>query len=230
MDAVMTEDIAQRLLQVRARVAAARCGRVLDDVRLVAVGKMQPVAAIRAAWEAGQRDFGENYAQELVQKCAALADCAIDWHCIGHLQRNKVKLVVPHVAWIHTLDSLRLAEAIHRVARAPVRCLIEVNIAGEAQKHGVAPHDVAGLLAHCAGLAHVQIHGLMCIPPPAARPEDNRHHFRRLATLLHELNQAHVTPTPLRELSMGMSDDFEVAIEEGATMVRVGTAIFGERG
>lgn len=228
----MTSEIAQRLTQVRARVAsaAARCGREPAEVRLIAVGKMQPVAALRAAWDAGQRDFGENYAQELVQKCAALADCAIDWHCIGHLQRNKVKLVVPHAAWIHTLDSLRLAEAMHRAACAPVRCLIEVNIAGEAQKHGVAPHEVAGLLAHCAPLAHVQIHGLMCIPPPAAQPEDNRHHFRRLATLLHELNQAGIYPAPLRELSMGMSDDFEVAIEEGATMVRVGTAIFGERG
>ncbi len=189
---------------------------------------MQSAESIHAAYAAGQRAFGENYAQELIDKVGVLpADIA--WHFVGHLQRNKVKLMINQVQWVHGLDSERLAAEIAHRASAPVNCLLAVNIAHEATKHGVAPEQVIPLLSQLHHYAHVRIRGLMGMPPPCEHAETNRIYFRRLAELLAAVNAAACYPTPLHELSMGMSGDFEVAIEEGATMVRIGEALFGPR-
>jgi hypothetical protein len=218
-------EIAGRLAEVRGRIAAAaaRAGRRADDVTLVAVTKTHPAMAVRAAYAAGQRDFGENYAQELVAKRAELADLDdARWHFVGRLQRNKAKDVVG-AALIHAVDGEALAEALARRVAAGARqeVLVQVNLAGEATKAEVAPEEVPALVEAIAALPAIRCVGLMTMPPPAARPEDNRGHFRALAALAGRIG--------LRELSMGMSDDFEVAVEEGATIVRVGTAIFGPR-
>jgi PLP dependent protein len=206
--------LAERIAAVRARVERAAAGR---PVTLVGVSKTHPPEVMREAVAAGLTVFGESYAQELLQKRAALADLAVEWHFIGHLQRNKAKDVVG-VRLIHGVDSLPLAQAIDRRAAAPQDVLVEVNVAGEGTKAGIAPAELPALLDGMGGLAKVRCRGLMCIPPAGA---DNRRHFQRLASLA----RAHGLP----ELSMGMSDDYEVAIEEGATIVRVGTAIFGAR-
>jgi hypothetical protein len=216
-------------LQERIAVACARRGEG-GEVRLVAVSKHQPIAAIEEARAAGQRDFAENYAQELERKRAALADAEIRWHAIGPIQSNKVKLVVG-CAWIHTIDRASLLDAIERRAAATgstQRVLVQVNVAGEPGKSGIAPADVAALLDRFAALAHVRCDGLMLIPP-LADPEATRPHFRALRQLRDELACIARPHVDLRELSMGMSEDFEVAVEEGATMVRVGTALFGPR-
>jgi pyridoxal phosphate enzyme (YggS family) len=206
----------EQIAAVRARVARAARGR---EVTLVAVSKTHPAEVLRAAHAAGLRVFGENYVQELVAKQAALADLGdVAWHFVGHLQRNKAKDVAGRVALLHGVDSLALAQAIERRAAAPQDILVEVNTAGEASKAGVAPADLPALLGELRALAKVRCRGLMCIPPAG---EDNRLRFRALA----ELAREHALP----ELSMGMSEDYEVAIEEGATIVRVGTAIFGRR-
>lgn len=226
----MEGQLANQLATIHSRIAAAarRAGRGAESVMLIAISKTQSVAAMRSAYDAGVRHFGENYAQELCTKAPQLpAD--ITWHCVGHLQRNKVKAVLPHVAWMHSLDSERLAAEIQQRATAPLRCLIEINIAGESTKHGVAPDALVPLLTALAKYPRVQVCGLMGMPPPATNTALSRPAFRRLAQLLAQANTAACYPTPLTELSMGMSDDFEVAIEEGATMVRVGRAIFGER-
>lgn len=222
--------IAGRLQQVRGAIdAAARAaGRDPAEVRLVAVSKHQPAAAIAAAHAAGQRDFGENYVQELVGKAAELA--ALDgvcWHAIGALQRNKVRDVVRVAHVVHTVDRVELATELRRRAARPIDVLIEVSIAGEAQKAGCAPSAVAGVLEALAGDPRVRAVGLMAIPPVADDPEATRPHFRALRLLRDTLRDA--GHDAVRELSMGMSADFAVAIAEGATIVRVGTAIFGER-
>ncbi len=228
-DQALVAELASALAAVRARIAAAcaSCGRDPASVELVAVGKTQPVEAVRAAYAAGQRVFGENYVQELVAKAAACADLeGLRWHFIGHLQRNKVREVVPRIHALHSLDSVRLVEAVS-VARAAsdavgaLPCYLEVNVAGEAQKEGVPPSGVGALLAAAAVAPGVEVVGLMTVAPLVDDPEDARPVFRALR----ELASAH----GLRELSMGMTNDFEVAIEEGATLVRVGRAIFGER-
>jgi pyridoxal phosphate enzyme (YggS family) len=213
--------IATELAAVRVRIAAAaeRAKRDPDSVVLIAVSKTRGADAVREAYDAGQRHFGENYVQELEAKSAALADLPdITWHFIGHLQRNKVKSVLRARPIVHTLDSTRLADEL--ASRTPsterTRVLIQVNIAREAQKSGIAPDELVPLLAHARATLDVQ--GLMTIPPEQGDP---RPHFRALREL--------ATQHGLRELSMGMSGDVEVAIEEGATLVRVGTAIFGAR-
>ncbi len=209
-------ELAARIAGVSARVERAAGGRA---VKLVAVTKTHPPELVRAAHAAGLRVFGENYVQELTGKRAALADLdGIEWHFIGHLQRNKAKEVAGQVALIHGVDGLPLAEALDRRAARAQDVLVEVNVAGEASKAGIAPAELPALLDGMKKLERVRCRGLMCIPPPG---EDNRPRFRLLA----ELARAHGLP----ELSMGMSDDFEAAIEEGATIVRVGTAIFGAR-
>ncbi len=220
--------IADRLARVRERVvaAAARAGRAADSVTLVAVAKTHPAEAVRAALAAGARDLGENYVQELRGKQALLGELGdVRWHFIGKLQKNKAKDVVGRVALVHTVDDAELAQVLARRAAAAgvvQDVLVEVNVGGEAQKAGVAPAALPALLDAIAALpAGVRCVGLMTIPPPAHAPEDNRVHFRALAGLA----RAHALPV----LSMGMSDDFEVAIEEGATHVRVGTSIFGVR-
>lgn len=229
-------EIAKRLGTVRERIdtAARRSRRDASSIRLVLASKMQPPAAIRAAWRAGARDFGENYVQEAVSKRAELQallsikDLAdIRWHLIGHLQNNKAKVAARAFALIHSIDSARLVDALERAQKSPrVRGLVEVNLGAESSKSGVAPDAVASLLDASRG--KIEIVGLMTIPPPAPTPELARPYFARLREMRDRL--AIQTGLALSELSMGMSDDFEIAIEEGATIVRVGRAVFGERG
>jgi hypothetical protein len=206
--------IAERLARVRAGIP--------PGVTLVAVSKGQPAAAVRAAHEAGQRHFGENYVQEWRAKAEALADLAdLSWHFVGSLQANKVKYLVGRVALVHTVDREELAAEISRRsvrAAAVTRVLLEVNVAGEASKAGCRPEEAARLAEAVRRLPGVALEGLMCIPPAEGDP---RPHFAALRGLRDRLG--------LPELSMGMSGDYPVAIEEGATLVRIGTAIFGER-
>jgi pyridoxal phosphate enzyme (YggS family) len=185
-------------------------------VKLVAVSKLQPLEKLREAIAAGQRAFGENYAQELRDKHAALPEA--EWHFVGALQTNKVKLVVGRAAVIHTCDRLALAQEISKRAAAEQRLLLEVNVGREPQKAGVLPEDAAALLDEVRALPRIRCQGLMCIPPA---DQDPRPHFRALRELAVRLQ--------LPELSMGMSADYESAVEEGATLVRVGTALFGAR-
>ncbi|MDQ7851171.1 MAG: YggS family pyridoxal phosphate-dependent enzyme [Armatimonadota bacterium] len=224
------EDLAQRLAAVRQRMQAAaqRSGRRADSVRLVAVTKGVAAARIREAMALGVLDFGENRVQEALPKIAALGP-GPRWHLVGHLQRNKVRRAVEAFALIHSLDSLPLAEAISRRAEAAgrwVEVLLQVNVAGEPRKHGFAPAEVPQAVRHIAGLPALILRGLMTIAPLEADPQRVRPVFRRLRELRDALR---VQWPGLEELSMGMSDDFEVAIEEGATLVRVGRAIFRER-
>ncbi len=206
--------VAERLAGVRAAVP--------PGVTLVAVSKAQPAAAIREAHAAGQRHFGENYVQEWRDKAQALADLGdLAWHFVGSLQTNKVKYLVGRVALVHTVDRLDLAREISRrsvQAGATTPVLVEVNVAAEPSKAGCAPAEVPALVAAARELPGLEVRGLMCIPPAEGDP---RAHFRALRALRERL--------ALAELSMGMSADYRTAIEEGATIVRVGTAIFGER-
>jgi pyridoxal phosphate enzyme (YggS family) len=227
---MLTQDeIAARLAAVRDRMerAACRAQRDVTAVRLVLASKTQPPDAIRAAYACGVREFGENYVQEAIAKQDALADLGgLRWHLIGHLQTNKARDSVNRFTLIHSLDSERLASALGRARREPqVPVLIEVNAAGEVSKSGVAEAEVERLID--GARAVVEILGLMTIPPPASDPESSRSHFAALRATRDRLAAA--TGLALSELSMGMTDDFEVAIEEGATIVRVGRAIFGER-
>ena len=221
------KELAARInrVHVRIREACARSGRSPESVRLIAVGKRHPPELIRAAYGLGQRDFGENYLQELSAKARELEDLPdIRWRFVGHLQRNKARDAVRFCHSVDTLDALRTAEALDARARQAGRTLevlIEVNLALEQQKAGCPPAEVAALAESIAGLEALQLCGLMAIPPLQPEPERNRPRFRALRQLARELS--------LPELSMGMSADLEVAIEEGSTMVRVGTDIFGER-
>jgi hypothetical protein len=208
-------------VSVAANLAAVRA-RLPAGVTLVAVSKTQPPEAIREAYEAGQRDFGENYAQEWREKADALADLAgLRWHFIGGLQTNKVKYLVGRVAYVHTVDREPLARELSRrfaAAGAAVRVFLEVNVAGEAAKAGCAPDDAPRLAEAVRALPGLELVGLMCIPPAEGDP---RPHFRALRALRDRLG--------LAELSMGMSGDWPAAVEEGATFVRIGTALFGAR-
>jgi PLP dependent protein len=223
--------IAHNLESIRERIAAAavRAGRDPTSVMLVAVSKAQPTEAIREAFAAGQRTFGENYAQELREKAEALSDLSINWHFIGHLQRNKAKYVVPVAAMVESIGGIELASALDERADRPLPCLIEVNVGAEDTKAGVAAADLLPLAKHLLALPHLDLQGLMAIPPLEPDPERSRPYFQRLRGMLTELNAALGGANALTQLSMGTSHDFEVAIEEGATIVRVGTAIFGER-
>jgi pyridoxal phosphate enzyme (YggS family) len=225
------DDIAGGIARVRARIAAAEraAGRPAGSVRLVAVSKKMTAADVEAARAAGQLDFGENYAQELRDKRDALAAASdLRWHFIGPLQSNKVKLVAGRVALVHSIDSEALLDEIERRA-VPQECLVQVNVAGETQKRGLPPDALPALLDRFAAAASARCVGLMVIPPLADDPETGRACFAALRALR---DREAARPRPnvdLRELSMGMSHDLEVAIAEGATMVRVGTAIFGAR-
>lgn len=222
--------IAQRLHAVRERIARAeaRAGRASGSVTLVAVSKTKPASAIREAYGAGQRVFGENYVQELVEKRRELAELGdLSLRFIGHLQTNKSKDVVRARAMVETVDSLRLASELAKRAsaeRITLPVLLQVNVAREAQKSGCDPDALAGLVAHVRALPSLALAGLMTIPPHDDDPERMRPHFAALRAL----RDRHLDAGAV--LSMGMSADLEVAIEEGATHVRVGTAIFGERG
>ncbi|RYZ07302.1 MAG: YggS family pyridoxal phosphate-dependent enzyme [Myxococcales bacterium] len=225
--------IAEALRSVRARIGAAAqaAGRDAEAVRLVAVSKTHPASAVREAYEAGQRDFGENYVQELLQKAEELADLPdLRWHLIGHLQRNKAKLVAPLLSLLHTVDSVELARELDKRLAASASpgtlpVLVEVSIAGEEQKHGLAPEHLAELLQGIEALPRLALHGLMCVPPLTEDPAGALPHFQRLARLRDE----HGGASRLPELSMGMTHDLEQAVAAGATLVRVGTAIFGAR-
>ncbi len=217
-------DVAHNVALVRERMmrAARRSGRDPGEVLLIAAAKTKGADLIEAALAAGVADIGENYVQEAEGKREQIAAPA-RWHMIGHLQRNKAKRACATFDVIQTVDSLALGEALGRQAggrREPVRVLVEVNLGGEATKSGVAPEEVEELIEQLRGLAGVEVAGLMTVPP-ASSVEGARPYFRRLRGLRDALR--------LRELSMGMTDDFEIAIEEGATMIRVGRAIFGER-
>jgi pyridoxal phosphate enzyme (YggS family) len=194
-------------------------------VRLIAVSKFQPIEKVRAAYAHGQREFGENYMQELAQKAFESSDLpGLRWHLIGRLQRNKAKEAVRLGCAVQTLDSLRLGETLAtRASEAgqTLEVLLQVNLAGEAQKAGVSPDELPRLAAAVRGTPSLRLRGLMAIPPVATSPEQSRGYFAQLRELAEQLD--------LYELSMGMSDDFELAIAEGATLVRIGTAIFGER-
>ena len=231
----MNSAISENVTRVRERVDAAcrRAGRRTEEVRLVAISKTFPAEAIRAAYEVGLRDLGENRVQEAAAKRPALSDLPITWHLVGHLQTNKAKSARELFHWVHSIDAFRLAEKLDRMAasaadRLPV--LVEVNLGGEETKSGVPQGELAPLLESVSGLATLEVRGLMVIPPFADDPEQTRPYFRRLRELAATIAAGNLPGVSMRELSMGMSNDFEVAIEEGATMVRVGTAIFGERG
>jgi PLP dependent protein len=228
MTDALTERIARGLQEVRERIrqGCERAGRDPAGVRLVAVSKVHPPEAVRAAYALGLRDFGENYVQELASKAAALQDLPdLRWRLIGHLQRNKARVVVRLGATIETVDSARLAETIARHAeeeRRRVQVLVQVNVAGEARKSGCTPSELDAVVDAVRRFpSSLDLAGLMTVPPHTDDPKGARPFFRALR----ELAQRH----GLRELSMGMTHDLEVAVEEGATLVRVGTGLFGPR-
>lgn len=222
---------AARLAAIRARIAAAaqRAGRDPSGVRLVAVSKTHPAGAVAAAAAEGQQVFGESRVQEAREKIPACPP-GLEWHFIGHLQKNKVRQALPLFPFFHSIDSEALAQAIDRIAGEtgkPVEGLLEVNVSGEATKHGFTPDALREEFAALARLPNLRIRGLMTMAPYSNNPEDARPVFRALRQLRDELQAAHSHPLP--ELSMGMSGDFEPAVEEGATLVRIGSSIFGDR-
>ncbi len=228
------EGIAKRIEAVRGRIvaAAARTGRDPAGVTLVAVSKAFPPEMVRAAAAAGVTDVGENRVQEALPKIAAVGR-AVRWHLVGHLQTNKAKTAVRHFDWIQTLDSLRLAEALQKAAegagRETVPVLVEVNLGGESGKAGVREADLLPLLRGLAAVPRIRVEGLMALPPFLEDPEAVRPYFARLRALAEKARGEDLPHVRMAHLSMGMSHDFEVAVEEGATMIRVGTAIFGPR-
>jgi pyridoxal phosphate enzyme (YggS family) len=227
-------DIRENLARVEERLTAAcrRSGRRREDVKLVAISKTHPPELIRAAFDAGLRDFGENRVQEARAKRPALADLVATWHLVGRLQTNKARAACELFHWVHSVDSLRLAEKLAQAAapsgkRLPV--LIEVKLGEETSKAGVRSDEVPGLAGQIGRLTALELHGLMVIPPFLPDPEAVRPYFRQLRTLAQEIAARNLPNVSMQEISMGMSHDFEVAVEEGATIVRVGTAIFGTR-
>jgi hypothetical protein len=228
------DEIAARLSAVRQRLARAidRAGRFPSSVRLVAVSKTRPAGDVRAAFDAGQLEFGENRVQEALEKIAATSDIPITWHLVGHLQSNKARRAAASFACIHSIDSAEVLKRVDAAAGEAGRrteLLVQVDLAGEATKHGAPAEAWLSLFDAAADCRAARVTGLMLLPPFTPDPEDARPYFRRLRALRDELAARGVPADMLRELSMGMSHDFEVAVEEGATIVRVGTAIFGER-
>lgn len=211
--------------------ACEKAGRSQDEVTLIAVSKTKPCSLLQEAYDCGSRDFGENKVQELVEKHEVLPE-NIRWHMIGHLQRNKVKQIVDKVALIHSVDSIRLAETIEQEAAKKdvmVSILLEVNVAEEESKYGFKVEEVIPAATQIAVFPHIQIKGLMTIAPFVDNPEENRPVFAELRNLSLDLAKENLPNVSMDILSMGMTNDYEVAIEEGATHVRVGTGIFGER-
>ena len=221
------------MLEVRNRIwdTCKKVNRCPDEVTLIAVSKTKPIEMLQEAYDEGCRNFGENKVQELVDKYEVMPK-DIKWHMIGHLQRNKVKYIVDKVSMIHSVDSLRLAEEISKEAlkkNVTVSVLIEVNVAGEETKFGVAPSEVEELLRQVAVLPGIVVKGLMTIAPFVDNPEDNRRYFAALKQLSVDITKKNIDNITMNVLSMGMTGDYTVAIEEGASFVRVGTGIFGER-
>ena len=226
--------VAVRLAEVRARIdAAARgAGRDPSSVRLVAVSKTFPIDAVREAYAAGHRDFGENRVQEALDKIAASPDLDLRWHLLGHLQTNKARKAAPAFAMIQSLDSVELLRKLDAAAaesgRSP-ELLVQVDLAGEATKYGARPEEVPPIFEAAIRCAAARVVGVMTLPPVPDTAEDARPWFRQLQELRQQWLAGGIPPAMLRDVSMGMSGDFEVAIQEGATIVRVGTAIFGSR-
>jgi pyridoxal phosphate enzyme (YggS family) len=223
--------IGDNLQAVRQRIALAAhaCGRDPADITLLAVSKTFGADAVAAALACGQHAFGENYVQEALEKIAALQDLNLQWHFIGPIQSNKTRLLAEHFDWVHSVDRAKIAERLSAARppyMAPLQICIQVNIGGEDTKSGVAPADAAALARAIAALPRLKLRGLMAIPPPSADPAQQRRHFAALRELKEQLTHNGVA---LDTLSMGMSADLEAAVAEGATIVRVGTAIFGER-
>jgi len=230
----MPSTLTSRLEEIRQRIhqAAARAGRSPDAVRLVAVSKTFPIDAVREAYDAGQRDFGENRVQEALQKIDAGPDMSIRWHLIGHLQSNKSRKAAERCDWIQSIDSVDLLQRVDAAAAAAGRnpqLLIQVDLALEPTKHGAPIDALPGIFEEAQRCTAARVAGLMLLPPLAENPQDARPWFRRLRELRDGLASNGIPGPLLAELSMGMSHDFEVAVEEGATMVRVGSAIFGQR-
>lgn len=229
----MSSLIASNLDDVRARIeaACARSGRDPKEVTLIAVSKTKPLEDLKDAYEAGSRDFGENKVQEIVSKAPEMPEDA-RFHMIGHLQRNKVKQVLKHVVMIHSVDSVRLAEQIQEEAAKEglhVDVLLEVNVAKEESKFGFTPEEVEAAVQVIKDFPNIHICGLMTIAPFVENPEENRPVFQKLYQLAVDIKSKNIDNVTMGVLSMGMTGDYEVAVEEGATMIRVGTGIFGAR-
>lgn len=225
--------IKENLAKVEENIAAAckRAGRDRSEVTLITVSKTNPVPSLKEAMECGIHIFGENKVQEMMEKQEELPD-TLEWHMIGHLQRNKVKYLMGKVALIHSVDSLRLAEEISKEAvkqNTEENILIEINVAEEASKFGITTEEAIELVEAVAKLPNIHVKGLMTIAPFVENPEENREVFRALKKLSVDIAQKNIDNVTMNVLSMGMTNDYEVAIEEGATMVRVGTGIFGKR-
>jgi pyridoxal phosphate enzyme (YggS family) len=221
-----------RAVRDRMARAATRCDRDPDSVRLVAVSKTFPVDVIRAAADAGQVDFGENKVQEALEKIDRTRDLGLRWHLVGHLQSNKAKKAAEHFDTVHSADDETIIEKLDRAAaasRRSIELLIQVDLAGEPTKHGAAEDHLIVLFERAQACRAARVVGLMALPPATDDPEGSRAYFRALRKISDRIRASGVSGAMLAELSMGMSHDFEVAIEEGATLVRVGTAIFGRR-
>jgi hypothetical protein len=215
-------------VQQRLADAARRYGRAPGEVRLIAVSKLQPASAIRTVAALGQRDFGENYLQEVLEKMPQLADLALQWHFIGHIQSNKTAAIATHFDWVHTVDRLKIAQRLNDQrppGLPPLNVCIQVNISGEASKSGAPPAALDALLPAVVAMPQLKLRGLMALPAPATDLVPQRAAFRQLATLRDRYRDRYGLDT----LSMGTSGDYEAAIAEGATLVRIGTAIFGPR-
>lgn len=225
--------IADNLSQIEEKIALAceRAGRSREEVKLIAVSKTKPVEDIQEAIAYGVRSFGENKVQELKEKMEILGE-ELDWHLIGHLQTNKVKYIVGKVSLIHSLENMRLAEALDKEAKkrkTTVDVLVEVNVAKEDSKFGIKPEDAEGFIRQVSEFENIRIKGLMTVAPYTDMSEENRKYFKELKKIMVDLNSKNIHNVNMDVLSMGMTGDYEVAIEEGATLVRVGTGIFGNR-
>ena len=218
-------------VQENIREACKRAGRNAEEVHLISVSKTKPVEMLWEAYNAGSKDFGENKVQEMCDK-VPLLPADIRWHMIGHLQTNKIKYIIDKAYRIHSVDSLHLAEAVSREAvkhNVPTNILLEVNVAEEESKFGVHTDEVMNLVQAVSKLPNIQIKGLMTIAPFVENPEENRQYFRILRQLAVDISRKSIDNVTMNELSMGMTGDYQIAVEEGATWVRVGTGIFGER-
>lgn len=229
----MEPSIRENIQRINENVEAAckRAGRNRDDVLLLAVSKTMTVPVIKEAVACGMTSLGENKVQEIMDKYEPMGE-GIDWHLIGHLQTNKVKYIIDKVKMIHSVESLKLAEEINKRAQQKgivANVLIEINIGNEESKFGVAPEEAENLIRQISTLSNICVKGLMTVAPFVENPEENRDYFRKMRQLLVDINSKKIDNVSMDELSMGMTGDYEVAIEEGATIVRVGTGIFGKR-
>lgn len=227
-------DISRNIEKIneKVRIAAEKCGRKFSDVVVLAASKTRNINEIIAAYESGIKIFGENYVQEFLGKydlIQAVPSIDIDWHIIGHLQKNKARFIVGKTSLIHSVDDVSLAnmlDALSAKKQTVTNILIEINVAGEKSKNGVLPDGAVSLIKSLNGLQNISLKGLMSMPPPG---NSNRDYFKSIKGLLSMINQKNIYKDELFELSMGTSDDFETAIEEGSTMVRLGTVLFGQR-